>query len=78
MHRKKDSDQIPVDTELEKRLRSLRKTKRVESVVMADEKLMRRSAKVSTKEDSYGAGEVKYVNKQRRYHFMPNPNLPTH
>ena len=37
MHRKQDSDLIPADTELERTLRSLRKTKRVESVAMADE-----------------------------------------
>ena len=40
--------------------------------------LMRRSADVPTEEDSYGAEEVKYVNKQRSYHFKPNPKLPTH
>ena len=39
---------------------------------------MRRSADVPTKEDSYGADEVKYVNEQISYHFKPNPNLPTH
>ena len=39
---------------------------------------MRRSADVPTEEDSYGAEEVKYVNKPRNYHFNPNPNLPTH
>ena len=37
MHRKKDSDLIPADTELEKTLR-IRKTKRAESAVMADER----------------------------------------
>ena len=38
MHRKKDSDLIPADTELERTLRSLRKTKRAKSAVMADER----------------------------------------
>ena len=43
-----------------------------------ERELMRRSAEVPIEEDSYGAEEVKYVNKQRSYHFKPNPNLPTH
>ena len=38
MHRKQDSDLIPTDTELERTFRSLRKTRRVENVVMADER----------------------------------------
>ena len=38
MHRKQDSDLFPADTELERALRSLRKTKRVENVAMADER----------------------------------------
>ena len=38
MPRKQDSDLIPANTELEKTLRSLRKTKRAESAVMADER----------------------------------------
>ena len=38
MHRKQDSDLIPTDTELERTLRSLRKTKRVEKAAMADER----------------------------------------
>ena len=38
MHRKQDSDLIPADTELERTLRSLRKTKRAENVAMADER----------------------------------------
>ena len=36
MHRKQDSDLLPVDTELERTLRSLRKTKRVENAAMED------------------------------------------
>ena len=38
MHRKQDSDLLLVDTELERTLRSLRKTKRAENVAMADER----------------------------------------
>ena len=38
MHRKQDSDMLPTDTELERTLRSLRKTKRVEKATMADER----------------------------------------
>ena len=38
MHRKQESDLIPADTELERTLRSLRKTKRAESAAMADER----------------------------------------
>ena len=38
MHRKQDSDLIPADTELERTLRSLRKTKRAENAAMADER----------------------------------------
>ena len=39
---------------------------------------MRRSVEVPTEEDSYGVEEVKYMNEPRKYHFKPNPNLPTH
>ena len=38
MHRKQDSDLFPVDTKLERTLRSLRKTKREENAAMADER----------------------------------------
>ena len=38
MHRKQNTDLIPADTELERTLRSLRKTKRVESSAMAEER----------------------------------------
>ena len=38
MHRKQDSDLLPVDIELERTLRSLRKTKRAENVAMEDER----------------------------------------
>ena len=38
MHRKQDSDLIPVDTELERTLRSLRNTKRAENAAIADER----------------------------------------
>ena len=38
MHRKQDSDLIPADTELERTLRSLRKTKRAENKAITDER----------------------------------------
>ena len=38
MLRKQDYDLIPVDAELERTLRSLRKTKRAENAAMADER----------------------------------------
>ena len=38
MHRKQDSDLIPADTELERTLRSLRKSKRAENAAMAEER----------------------------------------
>ena len=38
MHRKQDSNLLPADTELERTLRSLRKTKRAEKATMADER----------------------------------------
>ena len=38
MHRKQDSNLIPVDTELERTLRSLRKTKRAENAAMEDKR----------------------------------------
>ena len=38
MHRKQDSNLLPADTELERTLRSLRKTKREENPDMADER----------------------------------------
>ena len=38
MHRKQDSDLISTDTELERTLKSLRKTKRVENAAMVDER----------------------------------------
>ena len=38
MHRKQDSNLIPADTELERTLRSLRKTKRAENAAMVDER----------------------------------------
>ena len=37
MHRKQDSDLLPADIELERTLRSLRKTKRAENAAMVDE-----------------------------------------
>ena len=38
MHRKQDSNMFPIDTELERTLRNLRKTKRAENAAMADER----------------------------------------
>ena len=38
MHRKQDSDLLPTDIELEKPLRSLRKTKRAENTAMEDDR----------------------------------------
>ena len=38
MHMKQDSDLLPADTELERTLRSLRKTKRAENTAMVDER----------------------------------------
>ena len=38
MHRKHDSNLLPADTDLERTLRSLRKTKRAENAAMADER----------------------------------------
>ena len=38
MHRKQNTDLIPADTELERTLRSLRKTKRAEHSAMAEER----------------------------------------
>ena len=38
MHRKQDSGLFPADTELERTLRSLRKTKRAENAAIADER----------------------------------------
>ena len=39
MHRKPDSDLFPIDTELERTLRSLRKVSRVEKATMADKRI---------------------------------------
>ena len=39
MHRKPDSGLFPVDTELERTLRSLRKVSRAETTTMADERI---------------------------------------
>ena len=38
MHRKQGSDLVPAYTELERTLRSLRKTKRAENAAMAEER----------------------------------------
>ena len=39
MHRKLDSDLFPIDTELERTLRRLRKVSRAEKETMADERI---------------------------------------
>ena len=39
MHRKPESDLLPVDSELERTLRSLRKVSRAEKVTMEDERI---------------------------------------
>ena len=39
MHRKLESDMFPLDTELERTLRNLRKVKSVETVIMAEERM---------------------------------------
>ena len=36
MHRKPEAEMLPLDTELERTLRNLRKVKRTESTTMAD------------------------------------------
>ena len=38
----------------------------------------RNSAEGYEEEEPYQVEETKYMNKQRSYHFKPNPNLPTH
>ena len=38
MHRKQDLDLLPANTEFERTLRSLRKTKRAKNTAMADER----------------------------------------
>ena len=39
MHRKPESDMLPVDFELERTLRSLRKVSRAEKTTMVDERI---------------------------------------
>ena len=55
-----------------------RKLHYVQEIGAVEREGMRRSAEVPTEEDSYGVEEAKYMNEPRRYHFKPNPNLPTH
>ena len=38
---------------------------------------IRRSTEELVGEEPYQVEETKYMNEQRRYHFKPNPNLPT-
>ena len=39
MHRKLDSDMFPLDTELERTLRNLRKVRSAETTIMEDERM---------------------------------------
>ena len=39
MHRKSESVMFPLDTELERTLRNLRKVRSVETLIMADERM---------------------------------------
>ena len=39
---------------------------------------IKRSVEGSADEDPYAFEEANYLNEQRSYHFMANPNLPTH
>ena len=55
-----------------------RKMHTAHQIGAVERELMRRSVDVLIEEDSYGAEEVKYVNKPINYHFKPNPDLPTH
>ena len=55
-----------------------RKMHTAHEIGAVERELMGRNVDVPIEEDSYGAGEVKYVNEQRNYHFKTNPNLPTH
>ena len=46
--------------------------------VRAMEERSRRSVEGLVNEEPYQVEETKYMNKQRSYHFKPNPNLPKH
>ena len=46
--------------------------------VGAVDERIRRSAEELVREEPYQVEETKYMNEKRRYHFKPNPNLPTH
>ena len=67
MHKKQYSDLLPADTELERTLRSLRKTKRAENATMADERhdeteeqrtAARRPPMTDTMEDFHHLGRI--------------------
>ena len=45
MHRKQDSDLLPADPELERTLRSVRKTKRAENAAMEEKDMTRQRSK---------------------------------
>ena len=46
--------------------------------VGAVDERIRRSAEELVREEPYQVEETKYMNEKRRYHFKPNPKLPTH
>ena len=50
MHRKPKSDMFPLDTELERTLRNLRKVKSAETKIMADERMGKRVEQETTTE----------------------------
>ena len=51
MHRKLDFDPFPANTELERKLRILRKTKRAENAAMSDESMTKQRNKGQQLED---------------------------
>ena len=55
-----------------------RKMHTAHEIGAVEREAMRRSAEIPKEEDAYEVEEAKYVNEPRKYHFKPNPNLPTH
>ena len=70
--------EVKLDAIMHRMDKQERKMHTAHEIEAVERELIRRSAEVPTKEDSYGAEDVKYVNEQRSYHFKPNPNPPTH
>ena len=66
-----------LDAVMNKMGNSERRMHTAHEVGAIDERI-RRSAKELVGEEPYQVEETKYMNKQRSYHFKPNPNLPTH